>query len=104
MTIDFIQHNTEFQVFDRKSADIDAKGLAVLLIAFANADGGTAAIGVENDGRITVVDGMQDHINDLLRAGLDYCVPSILTTQEYMEVTDYEAAPTISSSCVWLRV
>lgn len=65
----------------------------MLLIAFANADGGTAAIGVENDGRITGVDGMQDHINDLLRAGLDYCVPSILTTQEYMEVTDYRGRP-----------
>ena len=77
-------------MFDRKSADIDAKGLAVLLIAFANADGGTAAIGVENDGRITGVDGMQDHINDLLRAGLDYCVPSILNTQEY---TDYRGRP-----------
>ena len=36
---------------------------------------------------------MQDHINDLLRAGLDYCVPSILTTQEYMEVTDYRGRP-----------
>ena len=88
MTIEEIQNTTEFQVFDRKSAQIDAKGLAVLLIAFANADGGTAAIGVENDGTITGVDGMQDHINDLLRAGLDFCVPSILTTQEYREVTD----------------
>ena len=93
MTIDFIQNNTEFQVFDRKSADIDAKSLAVLLIAFANADGGTAAIGVENDGRITGVDGMQDHVNDLLRAGLDFCFPSILTSQEYMEVTDFRGRP-----------
>ena len=88
MTIEEIQKTTEFQVFDRKSAKIEAKALAVLLIAFANADGGTAAIGVENDGEITGVDGMQEHINDLLRAGLDYCVPSILTTQEYREVTD----------------
>ena len=40
-------------MFDRKSARIDAKALAVLLVAFANADGGTAAIGVENDGEIT---------------------------------------------------
>ena len=88
MTIEEIQKSTEFQVFDRKSARIDAKALAVLLIAFANADGGTAAVGVENNGEITGVDGMQEHINELLRAGLDYCVPSILTTHEYMDVTD----------------
>lgn len=75
-------------MFDRKSAKIDAKALAVLLVAFANADGGTAAVGVENDGEITGVDGMQEHVNELLRAGLDYCVPSILTTHEYMDVTD----------------
>ena len=40
MTIDQIQHTTEFQVFDRKSARIDAKALAITIIAFANADGG----------------------------------------------------------------
>lgn len=90
MTIEEIQKTTEFQVFDRKSAQIEAKALAVLLIAFANADGGTAAIGVENDGRITGVDGMQEHINELLRAGFDFCVPSILTTHEYRDVTDFK--------------
>ena len=57
MTIEEIQKSTEFQVFDRKSARIDAKALAVLLIAFANADGGTAAVGVENNGEITGVEG-----------------------------------------------
>lgn len=80
MTIEDIQRTTEFQVFDRKSAKIDAKALAVLLVAFANADGGTAAVGVENNGEITGVDGMQENVNELLRAGLDYYVPSILTT------------------------
>jgi ATP-dependent DNA helicase RecG len=90
MTIDYIQHTTEFQIFDRKSAKIDAKGLAVILIAFANADGGTVALGVEDDGKVTGIDGMQSHINDLLRASFDYCVPSIHTSPEYMEVTDYK--------------
>ena len=40
MTIEEIQNSTEFQVFDRKSARIDAKALAITIIAFANADGG----------------------------------------------------------------
>ena len=88
MTLEYIQKTTEYQVFERKSAKIDAKALAVSLIAFANADGGTVAIGVEDDGELTGVDGAQKHLNDLLRAGLDYCEPSLLTTQEYMEVID----------------
>jgi len=93
MTIEEIQKTTEFQVFDRKSAKIDAKGLAVILIAFANADGGTVALGVEDDGELTGVDGMQDHINDLLRASYDYCAPSIPTTSEYVDVTDSKGNP-----------
>ena len=47
MTIEDIQKSTEFQVFDRKSARIDAKALAITIIAFANADGGRIAIGVD---------------------------------------------------------
>ena len=47
MTIEEIQKSTEFQVFDRKSARIDAKALAITIIAFANADGGRIAIGVD---------------------------------------------------------
>ena len=39
MTIEEIKKSTEFQVFDRKSARIDAKALAITIIAFANADG-----------------------------------------------------------------
>ena len=39
MTIEEIQKSEEFQVFDRKSARIDAKALAITIIAFANADG-----------------------------------------------------------------
>ena len=58
MTIEEIQKSTEFQVFDRKSARIDAKALAITIIAFANADGGRIAIGVEDDGTLTGVDRM----------------------------------------------
>ena len=88
MTIEEIQKSEEFQVFDRKSARIDAKALAITIIAFANADGGKIALGVEDDGALTGVDGQTDHVNELLRASFDYCVPSIATSTEYMEVTD----------------
>lgn len=46
------------------TAKIDAKSLAVHLIAFANADGGTLAIGVEDDGKITGIDGYAENINE----------------------------------------
>jgi len=45
MTIEEIQKLTEFQVFDRKSVRIDAKALAITIIAFANADGAAGLYG-----------------------------------------------------------
>lgn len=55
--IEELRFHTETQLFDRKSARIDPKALANLIIAFANADGGDAAIGIEDDGTITGIDG-----------------------------------------------
>ena len=40
----------EDQVFDRKSARKDAKGLSNHIVAFANADGGTLVIGIDDNG------------------------------------------------------
>ena len=93
MTIQEIQACTELQVFDRKSTRIDAKSLAITIIAFANADGGKIALGIEDDGMIKGVDGHIEHLNELLRAGFDYCVPSIAISTEYIEVTDSDGKP-----------
>lgn len=38
----------EGQKFDRKASEYDLRKLANILIAFANADGGTVAIGIKN--------------------------------------------------------
>ena len=46
----------EGQTCDRKSARIDPKGLAVVLVAMANADDGSVAIGIEDNGTITGID------------------------------------------------
>ena len=59
LTLEQICTMTESPLFDRKSARIDAKTLAIHLIAFANADGGVIAVGVEDDGTITGIDGYQ---------------------------------------------
>ena len=51
MTIEEVLANDEKQIFDRKSINIEPKALAVPLIAFANADGGTIAIGISDKTR-----------------------------------------------------
>lgn len=88
MTVDEIQTCTEFQIFDRKSVKIDTKALAIPIIAMANADGGTIAIGVEDDGTLSGILGYQAHVNELLRVSFDYCVPSVKVTPEYVDVID----------------
>ena len=76
-TIEEYRTKPEGQTFDRKSARIESKALAVIMVAMANADGGTIAIGIEDDGTISGINGMTEHINDLLRVPFDYCIPSV---------------------------
>ena len=93
LTIEQICTMTESPLFDRKSARIDAKTLAIHLIAFANADGGAIAIGVEDDGTITGIDAYQDHINELLRAPFDYCKPSVQIETEQLPCANKDGKP-----------
>lgn len=91
--IDQMRTCTELQIFDRKSARIDAKALAITIIAFANADGGDIAIGLEDDGTVTGIDGAQQHINELLRAPYDFCVPSVQVKNTFVECVDCKGKP-----------
>ena len=88
LDIHTLQYQKEGQLFDRKSFRIDAKSLAVILVAFANADGGDVVIGIEDDGRITGVNGNQEHLNELLRAPFDFCVPSVKVDVRFVDCTD----------------
>ena len=83
----------EDQVFDRKSARKDAKGLSNHIVAFANADGGTLVIGVEDNGDITGIDAYTHNINDILRVPFDYCTPSVMVTTETVECRDKDGNP-----------
>jgi ATP-dependent DNA helicase RecG len=67
----------EGQVLDFKSARIRARDLAEVLVAFANADGGTVVIGVENDKTITGTRRYQNNVTELLRAPFDHCEPRV---------------------------
>ena len=51
MTIEEVLAFEEMQIFDRKSINIEPKALAVPIVAFANADGGTIAIGISDKNR-----------------------------------------------------
>lgn len=66
----------EGQWFDRKSIRTDAKNLAPVLVALANADGGVVVVGLSNG----VVEGVKDHagrINDFRQAAIDHTVPPV---------------------------
>jgi ATP-dependent DNA helicase RecG len=51
-TINQLQMMKENQTFYRKSIRIEPKALATQFVAFANADGGTLAIDIKDNGEI----------------------------------------------------
>ena len=78
MTIEEVLTFEEMQIFDRKSVNIDPKALAIPIIALANADGGTVAIGIsDKTRRIEGVDYDIRKLNELLRVPFDFCVPTV---------------------------
>ena len=88
-TIEEIRTQKEGQTIDCKSAQIDPKALAVPIVAMANADGGTLAIGISDKTRkIEGVDQYTEKLNELLRVPFDFCNPSVQVTCSYMPCTD----------------
>ena len=88
-TIEDIRTQKEGQTFDCKSAKIEPKALAVPIVAMANADGGTLAIGISDKTRkIEGVDQYTEKLNELLRVPFDFCNPSVQVTCSYMPCTD----------------
>lgn len=89
MTIEQILDKEEGQTFDRKSIQISPKALAVSIVAFANADGGTIAIGISDQTRrIEGIDLHTKELNELLRVPFDFCIPTIAINIEYVECVD----------------
>ncbi len=65
-------------------AEPDADRLAETLVAFANGDGGTVLLGVQEDG--APVEGLiGDEVEEALRAALLQCRPPIRTEWEQMD-------------------
>lgn len=72
--IESVLHRPEDQWFERKSGRVAAKDLAKPLVAFANAEGGYIAVGV-NDGQVDGV--VASKMNDLRQASLDFTEPPV---------------------------
>ena len=65
--------------------------LAIPIIAFANADGGTVAIGIsDKTRRIEGVDYDIQKLNELLRVPFDFCVPTVKVEIEKVQCIDFK--------------
>lgn len=92
-SIEELKTKKEDQLFDRKSARKDPKGLSNHIIAFANADGGTLVIGIEDNGEVTGIDDYTQNINEILRVPFDFCKPSVLVETETLNCIDSSGKP-----------
>ena len=90
LTLDYIVGADENKIFDRKSAKIKVAELAPLICAFANAQGGTIVIGVNDKTReIEGVDAFgTDKINSFIAAPKDCCRPMPSYREEFFDVTN----------------
>ncbi|MDO4284591.1 MAG: ATP-binding protein [Eubacteriales bacterium] len=94
MTIDEAVANEERQIFDRKSIQIRPVDLSNTFCAFANADGGTVAIGIsDKNRRIEGVDYHLEQMNEILRAPIDYCNPTVSVITEMVKCINYKGQP-----------
>jgi ATP-dependent DNA helicase RecG len=88
-TIEELCQMPEGQTFDCKSVQIEPKALATTIIAMANADGGTIAVGIsDKTRRIEGVDQDKTHLNELLRTPFDFCVPTVTVETTYLPCVD----------------
>lgn len=94
MNIEEVLAIDEKQVFDRKSVQIKATDLSDTLCAFANADGGTVAIGIsDKTRRVDGVDAYPAQLNEILRAPIDFCNPTVPVATEMVECVNSAGKP-----------
>lgn len=74
----------EDQWFEKKSSRIQAKALAHVLVAMANADGGTVVVGLHGKA-VDGVDGMGRRLNELQQASRDFCEPRVPETNKVID-------------------
>lgn len=83
----------EGKSFDRKSSSYELGKLANILIAFANADGGSVAIGIKNREFEGINHLSNKKINDFLQVGNQLVVPALVVSEQFIDVTDADNKP-----------
>lgn len=87
VTLEYLTKMEEGQYLDRKSARIKPADIAKHLVAFANANGGVLAIGIEDDGKITGFKYRDaKSINDFLNIPFTACIGNMKLTHEERKV------------------
>ena len=78
---EYLRYAKENQKYDRKSAKKDIKEIANHIAGFANADGGTLAIGITDDGKLEGFENYGNKDNDILKSSIQYLktIPEIKT-------------------------
>ncbi|MBQ6504491.1 MAG: putative DNA binding domain-containing protein [Flexilinea sp.] len=94
-TLDYLITAPENKYFDRKSADIKPSDLARHVSAFANADGGVIAIGIEDKSKeITGINAYgETKINAFINAPRVHCKPMPDYQEEFIDVTNNQGKP-----------
>ena len=87
LTLEYLlMPGAEDQYFDRKSANISMPKLSETIIALANADGGTIAIGIDNRVIMGINSQGNTKINDFIQCGFDQCIPPVEVVHEFIDV------------------
>lgn len=82
----------EDQWFDRKSAQIKPRDLAVVLTAFANAEGGVVVIGLYAD-KVQGLNSVIGKVNEFRQVPLDFTVPPVQARCEEVKCVNEQGKP-----------
>ncbi len=95
LTLEYMQKEHENKYFDRKSAKARPSDLAPDISAFANADGGTLIIGINDKTR--ELEGInsfgEDKINNFINAPKDCCKPMPAYQEEFLDIVNSKGEP-----------
>lgn len=82
----------EGQWFERKSAKVAPKDVAIPLIAMANAEGGVIVVGLSS-GRVEDVDALPGRVNALRQAAIDHTNPPVRARTDVVRCVDENGSP-----------
>lgn len=95
LTLEYMVEEPENKYFDRKEAKIKPSDIASLIVAFANAEGGTIAVGISDKKK--TVEGFQEvgteKINAFINVPRDCCKPTPEYTEEILNVINSKGKP-----------